>query len=113
MRFDATYPQAEPGGIAAPARICAGALSDEGPYRNSWDFRPQPADCGRWMLGKWRLAATARTVKFRYYKSSHLILHFAQPVRSLQYLARLASIRRPNNALTLHHVQNAGRAPIP
>src|SRR6185312_4379532 len=42
----------------------------------------------------------------------HLVFHFAQPVWTLQHFTRLAAIRRSDDALALHHVENTRRAPI-
>ena len=38
--------------------------------------------------------------------------HFAQPIRPLQHFARLTPIRRANNSIALHHIQNARRAAV-
>src|SRR5579885_952082 len=55
----------------------------------------------------WRNCETAAI-----WPSAQLIFHLVQPVRALEHVARLAAIRRPNDAFMLHHIQNAGCAAI-
>src|SRR4051794_38276463 len=44
---------------------------------------------------------------------SHFLLHFFEPIRTLQNLARAAAIRWADDAVTLHHVKDAGGAAVP
>ena len=43
---------------------------------------------------------------------AHLVLYFLQPIRALQHLARLAAVRGADDALMLHHVENASGAAV-
>ena len=45
-------------------------------------------------------------------KSPVLVFHFAQPVGPLQHFARLAAVGRPDDAVALHHVENARGAAV-
>ena len=43
---------------------------------------------------------------------AQLLFHFFQPIRTLQNFARLAAVRRSDDAFVLHHVENARRAAV-
>ncbi len=51
-------------------------------------------------------------VDARLERLAQLVLDFLQPVRTLQDLARLATVGRADDAFVLHHVQNPRRAAV-